>query len=310
MSPPFSRYEALFDAPPLHGRHRVEGLGAYRGFSELMRAMQALSPRAEVEVMGESHEGAPIVRIGLGPKDARAASLVIAGLHAMEWIGVESCLALVDRLLEQKLDRRIELFPLANPDGFRRAERDLLVGRRRFVRTNARGVDLNRNWPTHWKTRLLAPTFFPFLGGPGTHAASEPEVRAILGTLETLVPRCDRALSFHSFGKVLLLPYGGRWAHPPRIDALRREARAVQAQLPDYVIRGSARWLPGLFAYGMEIDHFDALGIDALLVECGAGGLSLTQPASWFHPLRWFNPPDLASERAKIAGALLPFVLG
>jgi predicted deacylase len=300
------RYARLFE-----GRlgTRVPGLQAYRGHAELLTAMRSLEARgARLSVDGESHEGAPLVRLSLGPEEAPRASFVVAGLHAMEWIGVESCLALVERLLARPLRRRIDVLPLANPDGFRRAERDLVNGRRRFVRANARGVDLNRNWPTHWRPRLTWPTLLPFLGGPGERPGSEPELAALLAALHHLVPRVDRALSLHSFGRMLLLPYGGRWAAPPRWPHLLAHARAVAAGLPGYRIRQSARWVPGAFAHGMELDHFDALGVDALLVECSAGGLRLGAPGSWLHPLRWFNPPDLEAERARIADALLPFV--
>lgn len=307
------RYETLLSDAPLSERldGTVPGLEHYRGFSELLGAMRALAERGiSLDVAGESLEGAPIVRLAVGPVGARS-SLVIAGLHAMEWIGVESCLALASALLEKPLDRRVVIFPLLNPDGFRRAERDLLVGRRRFVRTNARGVDLNRNWPTHWQKRLFLPTFLPFLGQSGEGPASEPEIAAVLRTLEGMVPGCDRAVSFHSFGKMLLLPYGGRWGAPARIEILTRHAEAVRTRLASgYGVRRAGRWGPGTFAYGMELDHFDALGIDSLLVECSAGGLSPLRPGSWLHPMRWFNPPKLEEEREAIARAVLPFVLG
>lgn len=312
MSDALGRYEKLLSDPPLSLRLRgaIPDLSRYRGFSELLIAMRALAERGvALDVAGESHEGAPIVRLALGPEGGRS-SLVIAGLHAMEWIGVESCLSLVEALLLQPLDRRVVIFPLLNPDGFRRAERDLLVGRRRFVRTNARGVDLNRNWPTHWQKRLFFPTFLPFLGQSGEAPASEPEIAAVLRTLEGMVPGCDRAVSFHSFGKMLLLPYGGRWGAPPRIELLKRHAEGVRARLSGYGVRRAGHWGPGTFAYGMELDHFDALGIDSLLVECSAGGLSPLRPGSWLHPMRWFNPPKLDEEREAIARAVLPFVLG
>lgn len=305
MSAPLDRYRSLAEGAKV----TQCGLSDYRSFGAVLAELRALEARgARLTVDGESHEGAPIVRLSLGPPDAARATLVIAGLHAMEWIGVETGLALVDALLRRPLSRRIDVFPLLNPDGFRRVERDLSLGRRRFVRANARGVDLNRNWPTHWRKRLFFPTFLPFLGGSGEAPGSEPEVRAVLDTLHGLGPRVDRALSLHSFGRMLLLPYGGRWASPPRIEALRAHAADVASRLPGYRVRQSARWVPGAFAYGMELDHFDALGADGLLVECSAGGLRLTDPSSWLLPMRWFNPPDLPTERAKIAAAVVPFV--
>ena len=49
-----------------------------------------------------------------------------------------------------------ELLNLANPDGLLHVERNLRRGRHRFVRHNAHGVDLNRNFDTHWGRKSLA----------------------------------------------------------------------------------------------------------------------------------------------------------
>lgn len=314
MDPLDAAIAPYLDEPPLSRNVDRARVGSYRGFGEVVGAIAALRERgARVEVAGRSHEGAPILRVESGPRDAGHGSLAIAGIHAMEWIGVETGLALLEALAEEAGARRVIAFPLLNPDGFRRAERDLREGRRlRFVRANARGVDLNRNWPTHWRTTRLVPRVLRFLGSAGERPGSEPEVAAVLGAIADAKregARLDRGLSLHSFGAMLLLPYGGRFALPPRFPELRAHAERVRATLATpYRVRATSRWAPGFFANGMEIDHFLHEGMDPLLVECSRGGFSLRDPSSWLVPFRWFNPPDPARHAAELTHALLPFV--
>jgi len=262
--------------------------------------------------IGYSVEGAPMLAAELGAADATRTSVVVGGLHALEWIGVETALALARRIAaDPPRDRRVLVVALANPDGYRAIESDLRDGKRRFRRTNANGVDLNRNWPTAFVARDKRWALWNW-GGRGP--ASEPEIAAIVRMLDSAVAtgaRVDTALSLHSFGRKLLVPYGGRFTRSPRYRQLVTRARAVQARLGErYSIDQVSRWLPGAFAYGIEIDDFhDRYGACALLVECSLGGLSL-DPATWLQPFRWYNPPDPAAVTADLAQALENFVRG
>lgn len=284
-------------------------LGAYRGLDEIEAAFLALSG-VRAGVAGESHQGRAVRRFELGPASAGRVSFVLSGLHALEWIGVETALAVAEDFAARPPDGlRLVVVPVANPDGYARAERDLREGRRRYVRANARGVDLNRNFPTHFRRRHLRSTLLPILGGPGAAPASEPETRAVLAALERERGRVARAVSLHSFGRKLLLPFGGRWRPPDDVEQLRALALEVSRALaPRYDVRPASHWLAGAFAFGLELDHLHALGIPALLVECSAGGLSLCDPTSWLHPFRWYNPPEPRAEARAIARALRVFL--
>lgn len=300
-------------ARPLGDDVDLERVGRYRSLPEMEAAFASVRGIREV-VDGTSHEGRAIRRFELGDADAAQVSLVLGGLHAMEWIGVETALAVAEDFSRRSPGgERLVLLPLLNPDGYAKAERELRAGKRRFTRRNARGVDLNRNFPTHWSRWHPRARLLPFLGGPGPTPASEIETKVVLSTLARERGRergrTKRAVSLHSFGKKILLPFGGRWQPPPNLGHLRGLANEVNAGLDHgYEVRLTSRWLPGAFAYGLELDHLHAEGIDAILVECSAGGFSWRDPSSWLHPFRWFNPPDPAREAASIAGALRTFL--
>jgi hypothetical protein len=297
-------------APGLTG---AGGSLRYRGYAELIDAwLGAAEHGARVRVIGASVERAPLVALEIGPEIAPASTVILAGLHPLEWIGVEILLALLVRLCANPPDNRcISFVPLINVDGYRRVEADLRAGRRRWRRFNAHGVDLNRNWPSFF--RGAGPLAW-LNGRSGPAPWSEPETAAVAGMLDRLHARApiEVAASLHSFGRMLLVPYGGRWRPPPRAAELRAVAGAVAARLTRrYRVCQVSHWLPGFLARGIEIDNLhERYGALSLLIECGAGGLALGQPASWLQPFRWYNPVDPGAEIEDVCAALEPLVRG
>ncbi len=293
------------------------GLGdasRYPSLSELARSLGELRDRgATLSTIGTSVEHRPILAVTVGPP-TRDVTLVLAGLHPLEWIGVAVALALSRALAEPgAARRRIVIIPLVNPDGYARVEADQRARRRALARTNARGVDLNRNFPTSFEPRRARPLLGPLGWGHGTRARSEPEVDAVCALTDTLErggARLSRALSLHSAGRKVLYPYGGRLAAPVDAAAHRRAARRLARAFDDgYSIDQSSRWVPGAFAPGMEIDHLhDRHGALALLVECRGGRPA--SPRDLLDPFRLFNPPDPSPVVQRLVPALTDFVNG
>jgi protein MpaA len=132
--------------------------------------------------LGTSVHGAPLTMYVFG--DGPDVTLIFSAIH-----GDEPAAAFVGRKLLEHLQQHpeatsghsIAVFPVVNPDG-------LAAG----TRTNANGVDCNRNFPAaNWKHR---PGFLR--SNPGTRPASEPETRAVMKAIETLRPA--RIVSIHS----------------------------------------------------------------------------------------------------------------
>jgi murein peptide amidase A len=125
-------------------------------------------------VLGKSVQGRPIVAWHLG-ETKKPTIVLIAGMHGNE----PAPTAILRTLRDGKSVHGVDLWvvPAYNPDGL--AQRS---------RRNARGVDLNRNYPYHW-----APLAGPYYSGP--KPASEPETRAMMKFLARVRP--DYVLSFH-----------------------------------------------------------------------------------------------------------------
>ena len=162
-------------------------------------------------IIGHSVEGRPIEvhRFGNGARER----MIIAGIHGgSEWNTTALAYELIAYLEADRsiVPAHVSLFilPLLNPDGEARAHSA-------DGRTNANGVDLNRNFDADWRSSWprhgcwnLRPTT------SGTHPGSEPETQAVMEFL--LTHNVDVFVSYHS-AALGIFPSG----HPPHPDSVR-----------------------------------------------------------------------------------------
>jgi hypothetical protein len=158
--------------------------------------LQALVGRLGGEVVGygDSVEGRAL-QAGRLPQAGRegrpgARVLVSAGIHGPEYVGAAVVLSLLERADAdpelRRLRQRAELWaiPCLNPDGYARVWQREGVGRLSELRPNARGVDLNRNFPLPaGRRRLALPGAGSTRPGAATYVGegplSEPETAAL-----------------------------------------------------------------------------------------------------------------------------------
>lgn len=255
------------------------------------------SPRATITRGGESVRGEPIWKVEVEPPDGapEATTFVVGGIHAMEHAGVAAALSLLRRASAPTTPwrrHRLVAIPLANPDGFRQVEADLAAGRVRFRRHNARGVDLNRNFPVGYRRVDGAWRPLSRLQSSGAGPLSEPEAQAVDAALASCTP--DYAVSLHAFGNWIFLPYTGKRQRPAGYSELVRIARGMADRQPGggYRIAQVGRLAPVIAARGSELDHmYDTYGARAFLLEIGSGPRPF-RPKSWLSPYAWFNAEE------------------
>lgn len=152
-----------------------------------------LRPRQDIgtlpfhpEIYGQSHMGLPLeVWLPSGP----CKLLIHAGIHGEEG----ETTVVLSRALRglSERSRSCAVVLAANPDGLIRG-----------TRGNARGVDLNRNFPTKdWspdqvKHRSTMESPREVNLSPGSSPGSEPETRALISLIEELRP--DAVVALHA----------------------------------------------------------------------------------------------------------------
>ncbi len=129
----------------------------------------------ETRRLGTSVAGRPIYAYRVGDPEAKVTAVAMSTMHGDEPHTRQIVRAIRDGRKVHGID--LWLVPTMNPDGLARG-----------TRKNARGVDLNRNFPYRW-----ADLDGNYESGP--RAASEPETRAVMRFFEQVRPRF--VVSFH-----------------------------------------------------------------------------------------------------------------
>ena len=183
---------------------------------------------SRVVVLGRSLDGRVIRAVEVGDR-AGIRVLVVGCVHGNECAGM----AITTRL-ERTTPRGVDLWivPVLNPDG--RAAR---------TRGNARGVDLNRNFPWRWR-RMRG--FYE----SGPHPLSEPEARIAYRLILRLRPRVS--IWFHQHLD-LVWASGGDRAVERRFARLSGLPYHALPPLDGSAISWQNHTLPGTTAFAAEL---------------------------------------------------------
>jgi hypothetical protein len=226
------------------------GFNVYRSFDEpggIRDEMYAIARRnpqlIKLQVLGESVEGREYIALKVtqgarGQQDGkRPAVLYVSTYHAREWISTEVNRRLLHWYVDQWRAKNKEIRDLLkttelwfvlvhNPDGYeytfdveRLWRKNLRDNDGNGTITNNDGVDLNRNHAEHWNydeegssSQFSSETY------RGAAPNSEPETQAIVGLMDRIPFRF--AISYHSFGQLLLYPQGWQVQTPAADDPI------------------------------------------------------------------------------------------
>jgi protein MpaA len=147
------------------------------------------------KVGGKSVQGRPLIYYSFGSETANNTTLVFSMVHADEITPLYLGFALADwadQNMKQYPNSRLVIVPFINPDGFFTTPK---------TRTNANGVDCNRNFNTHdWKRDAIKAWKTKFRSEkrrfPGHQPDSEPETLFQRAMIEQFKPR--KIISIHS----------------------------------------------------------------------------------------------------------------
>ncbi|XP_028252981.1 carboxypeptidase O-like [Parambassis ranga] len=174
---------------------------------------------------GRSYENRTIslLKIGLKTGLKKKAVWMDCGIHAREWIAPAFCQYFVRQILQtyktdMKMQRMLNnmdfyVTPVLNVDGYIYSWKNSTTRLWRKNRSpgaagcSCYGTDLNRNFDANWGTVGVSDDCCSNIYC-GTKASSEPETRAVTDFIRNLKDEFLCFLTIHSYGQLLLIPYG------------------------------------------------------------------------------------------------------
>lgn len=219
--------------------------------SHKINSMKSSRIRTDFFSYGKTSQGVNIyaIRIGLISNDFSTIPVILgdAGMHGNEWITALSGHKIIDNLLHNPAALRIlekvdVIFtPCVNRDGYDASlikQFSMMYGRKNH-QASARGgcaipenvgTNINRNFDWHWNSvnSREDPCNYNYRGD---YANSAVETQALIGLMNT--PNVIFYYTIHSFGNLILYPYGNTGEDVPNRRLMEQVADAAQKVLKD-----------------------------------------------------------------------------
>lgn len=201
--------------------------------NEELATLAALYPTIiTLEELGKSVEGRPMVMITMGNGPHKIFAL--GAIHAREYISTTMLMKNIEEMIyaaatgskfgEYDVNRLLDsctfyIMPMVNPDGvdisqhgvngrgpeFKNIQLYTGAGRQGYKswKSNANGVDLNRNFAHGWANNKKSPALPMSEEYKGAKPESEPETQILIDILDEMSP--DAILSYHTQGEILYI---------------------------------------------------------------------------------------------------------
>jgi len=194
-------------------------------------------------IIGYSYQDRPLkaIRIGrdqfLPDGSVKPAIWIDGGFHAREWVSPAASTYIIKELVDLQLHDPTNplvnyldwyIMPVANPDGYEYTHTNTRLWRktRSPQKSRCRGVDLNRNFPFHW--RDAGGSSNPCTENyAGPQSLSEPESKALAAYIMSRKDSLKAYLTLHSYGQYWLTPWGHTRELPHDYDDLYKVAIAA-----------------------------------------------------------------------------------
>ncbi|KAK6739075.1 hypothetical protein RB195_020885 [Necator americanus] len=222
----------------------------YHSYDEMVEFMQLLAAQRPDLVtllnVSRTFEGRPMYGVKISSSHRfKPAIFVDAGIHAREWVAPAAALYMIKKLVSEYgkdpvITRSVDKFdwyiiPQANPDGYeysRVSDRLWRKTRSRNITVNkwCIGADANRNWGHRWgeagANRSPCSNIYA-----GSRPFSEPEIVGLRDLVTWQIPNLIIYASLHSYGQLLLSPWGYTQARPDNYLDQRNAAKIAVAAM-------------------------------------------------------------------------------
>ncbi|KAH8322419.1 hypothetical protein KR067_004376 [Drosophila pandora] len=240
LSRQFEENRMLRQSYPYNGRLGTERYYTHSEINQFIEDVAKENPRrAFIKTVGKSYEGRLLKTITITNGDSRRNKNVIlvdGGFHAREWISPATVVYLINQLvynLEENADLLEDydwvILPVVNPDGYEYTQisEDTRLWRktRKPSSSECFGTDPNRNFDYHWRESGASddPCSDTYAG---SKPFSEPEALVVSDLIRTYSDRGQMYLTLHSFGPMILYPWGWIDEVPETVDDLDEVAKA------------------------------------------------------------------------------------
>lgn len=176
--------------------------------------------RANLSSLGKSYDGREIWCLRIGSASAGRRLVIDAAIHAREWKNTQVLMRQAEEILREYNEHKerfrhvcVYLVPMDNPDGVtisqygvkgirsKKLQKKIKkIGNFRRWKSNARGVNLNNNFPAGFPKpkKKKKPDSESY---PGKKAGSEKETQILMKFIEKVRP--DTVINLHSTGSIL-----------------------------------------------------------------------------------------------------------
>ena len=179
------------------------------GYRETLESVLELESKgAEVGLVGKSLLGRfiPYVKVGTG----KTRLIITAAIHAREFVTSGVVISQARYAMQEGVNASVYFVPMVNPDGVeialgRAKPPSWYLGEPSLWKANARGVDLNVNFPAKWGSggsNVFSRSFQSYVG---EKPLSEPESIALARFTEQILPHST--VSYHSKGRELYFDF-------------------------------------------------------------------------------------------------------
>ncbi len=188
--------------------------------TDLYQLQKKYPSRMAVFSLGKSYDKRGIWCIRIGNPRAKKELVVDAAIHGREWLNTQILMRQGEEILREYGENKsrfqntcLYLIPMANPDGvsisqygFSSIQNKMLrkrcekIGHAKRWKCNARGVNLNGNFPVGF-SKKKKPKKPDYQFYPGKKAKSEKETRILIRFFDKINP--DAVINLHSTGSIL-----------------------------------------------------------------------------------------------------------